>query len=196
MIKIDKKIKKVSLKKKKEVEEQDEIILTDVKLPEDAPARMKTLKSEGKKWYLTVVCHPGTERPFALFCHTNNKEKTVQTSDATDRLRELARRKGILEKYIESNIEKCKAEPNISKLTRTISLCLRHGIAIKNIVAELDKMEDIFVGSFLFQIKKFLGQYIAEGEEAHGEICPECGETLVFSEGCLGCMSCGYSKCS
>lgn len=26
--------------------------------------------------------------------------------------------------------------------------------------------------------------------------CPECGEMLVFSEGCSKCNSCGYSKCS
>jgi len=25
--------------------------------------------------------------------------------------------------------------------------------------------------------------------------CPECGEVLVFSEGCVNCKCCGYTKC-
>jgi ribonucleoside-diphosphate reductase alpha chain len=28
-----------------------------------------------------------------------------------------------------------------------------------------------------------------------GEICPECGGTLVMMEDCATCFSCGYSKC-
>ena len=27
-------------------------------------------------------------------------------------------------------------------------------------------------------------------------ICPECGHTLVFQEGCFKCPICGFSKCS
>jgi len=171
------------------------IKVTNVELPSDAPARMKTLKSEGRKWYLTVVYYPGTETPFALFCHTNNKEKSAPTSDAVDRLLDLARRKGILESHIIATLEKSASEPNISKLTRTISLLLRHGVLIKNIVAELDKMEDIFVSSFLFQIKKFLSQYIQDGAEVEDTKCDKCGGTLIFSEGCMMCRDCGHSKC-
>ncbi len=26
-------------------------------------------------------------------------------------------------------------------------------------------------------------------------ICPDCGDTLWFQEGCVKCNSCGYSKC-
>jgi len=26
-------------------------------------------------------------------------------------------------------------------------------------------------------------------------VCPECGTTLWFEEGCATCHSCGYSKC-
>lgn len=173
----------------------EKVVATDIKLPNDSPARMKVLKAEGKKWYLTVVYHKDTEQPFALFCHTNSKEKSAQTSDAVTRLTNLALSKGILEKHVNETLDKALSEPNVSKLTRVISLLLRHGVLIKNIVYELDNMDDIFVGSFLFQIKKFLAQYIHDGEEVEGEKCTNCGGTLRYSEGCMSCIDCGSSKC-
>ena len=195
MIKIDKKITGISLKKSTDLVPDEKVLATDVKLPDDSPARMKTLRSENKKWYLTVVFHEESKQPFALFVRTNNKEKTAQTSDAMERLEALARRKGILAEHVDKTIEKCEHETNVDKLARMISLCLRHGVAIKNIVACLDEMEDVIVGSFLFQIKKFLSQYIKDGEVVETEKCHECGGTLIFSEGCMMCRDCGSSKC-
>lgn len=193
-MKIDKKIISVGLGQAQKVEKEI-IIPENVVLPDDAPARMKTLRAEGKKWYLTIVYHKETEKPFALFCHTNHHEKSAQTSDAVDRLLLLARNKGISEKYVSSVEDKTHAESNTSKLTRTISLLLRHGVLISNIVAELENVEEIYVGSFLFQIKKFLSNYILDGTIAVGNNCPECDTALVYSEGCFKCPACGHSKC-
>lgn len=193
-IKITKKIINVGLHKPENSLDAEVVLATDVQLPTDAPARMKTLNADGKKWYLTVVYHSSTGRPFALFCHTNNKEKSVSTNIAIDELISLAYSKGILEEHIRKTLDKCEGESNVSKLTRVISLLLRHGVHIKNIVRELDKIDTI-VGSFLFQIKKFLAQYIKDGEKVENSVCPECGGTLVYSEGCMMCTSCGNSKC-
>ena len=33
------------------------------------------------------------------------------------------------------------------------------------------------------------------GEVATGILCPDCGQQIVFSEGCLVCRACGYTKC-
>lgn len=192
---ITKKISKVRLGELAPAVEQTPVIITDVPLPDDAPARVKTLRAEGKKWYVTVTYLPNSEQPFALFCHTNNKEKTAQTDDAVERLIALARSSGILEEHILSLEEKMQHDTNVSKLTRSISLLLRHHVPILNIVRTLDQMESIFVGSFLFQIKKFLSQYIKDGQEVDGEKCTSCGGVLVFSEGCMMCSSCGNSRC-
>jgi len=179
-----------------DTDEQESVIVTDVKLPSDAPARMKTLRADGKKWYMTVVYLPNTEKPYALFCSTNNKEKTAQTSDAVERLIELARFKGILEEHIAKLQEKMSADNNVNKLTRSISLLLRHNVSIVNIVSVLDQMEDIFVGSFLFQVKKFLSAYIKDGQRVEDGKCDDCGsKNVIYVEGCLQCVDCGSGHC-
>ena len=176
--------------------EDEEIILDTVSLPDSAPASMKTLKAEGRKWYLSVVWNEQQTRPFALFVHTNHHEKNVTTSDAIEKLVDLATRKGIPQIYIDEVTDKINGNDNASKIARMISLNLRHGVLIKNIVAVLDTMEDVYVGSFLFQIKKFLASFIKDGESVHGETCKECGShNVVYTEGCKKCVNCSSSFC-
>lgn len=174
----------------------EEVILDTVKMPTSSEASMKILRAEGRKWYLTVVWNDTKTRPQAIFVHTNHHEKTVTTSDATDRLLKLARDKMIPDSIISDAEIKIATDPNITKLTRILSLLLRHGVLIKNIVAVLDSVDNVFVGSFLFQIKKFLASFIKDGEKVEGETCQEChSDKVVFQEGCKICLSCGSSKC-
>jgi len=45
---------------------------------------------------------------------------------------------------------------------------------------------------------KDLGEMIVAGKRLDGEmagVCPDCGELLVYGEGCMSCRSCGFSKC-
>lgn len=173
------------------------ILITDVSLPEESKASVKTLRAEGKKWYVTIAYRDHSDIPFAIFCQTNNREGSTQTSDAIDRFLLLARNSGILEDHVLALEGKMNGDSNVSKLTRVISLLLRHQVPIKNIVLTLDKMDTIFVGSFLFQIKKLLSNYIKNGEKVEGANCTECrGTSLVYSEGCMSCLDCGNSKCS
>jgi ribonucleoside-diphosphate reductase alpha chain len=174
----------------------EEIILDDVKLPDSADASMKTLKAEGRKWYMSVVWADSEKsRPFGLFVHTNHSEKSVLTHDAIEKLTDLARRKGIPEQHVTAVIEKINKDDNASKIARMVSLNLRHGVLIKNIVHVLDGVENAFVGSFIFQIKKYLASFIKDGEVVEGAKCSECGGQMVFEEGCSKCTSCGNTKC-
>lgn len=174
----------------------EEIIKEDVQLPDSSPATVKILKAEGKKWYLTVVYYESNHRPFALFVQTNAHEKNIVSEEAVDVLTKLARKKGIPKRHIDATLDKIQSDNNSTKVARLLSLVLRHGVLIKNIVAALDKVENAYVGSFVFAIKKFLGSYIKDGEKVEDEKCLECGsDKVVFSEGCKKCISCGSSKC-
>jgi hypothetical protein len=77
---------------------------------------------------------------------------------------------------------------------------LRHGVLIRNVVGVLNDIEDVFVGSFLFQIRKHLMSWIKDGEPVEnsngGAVCPECSSNMIYKEGCSLCPNCSYSKCS
>jgi ribonucleoside-diphosphate reductase alpha chain len=181
---------------KDESASDEEIIKEDVELPESAPSTMKTLKAEGKKWYLSVVYHENNKRPFALFVQTNAYEKNVVAEEAVDVLIALARKKKIPKRHIDGVLVKIEKDNNVNKTARLLSFLLRHGVLIKNIVAALDKVESAYVGTFVFAVKKFLSTYVKDGEPVEDAKCSNCGSTtIVFQEGCSVCKSCGSSKC-
>ncbi len=185
------------LSAKDEEDFDEEIIIEDIKVPTQSSAQFSVIKAEGKKWYLTTIMNEGGHRPIAFFVHTNAHEKTVTTSDAVECLLDLARSKGIPQQWIDSTEDKIRGDNNPTKIARCISLNLRHGVLIKNVVNALDDVKEVYVGTFLFQIKKYLSTWIKDGEKVESGACPECGavDSAVYSEGCIKCSNCGYSKC-
>lgn len=173
----------------------EEIILDDIKLPDNLPAQFKTLRAEGRKWYLTVLQDETKTRPVAIFVHTNAHEKSIVANTAVEHLFALARRKKVPEKHLKDVEAKMVVDNNPTKICRTIGLCLRHGVNIKSIVGALDKTECL-VGTFVFHIRKYLASLIKDGDKVAGEKCLECGgESVVYQEGCKVCKNCGSSKC-
>ena len=176
-------------------ESEEEVILEDIKLPDNLPAMLKTLRAEGRKWYLTVILNEQQTNPVALFVQTNHSEKSVLAEDTVERLTVLAREKGIPEKHISDTLVKCQHDSNATKICRMISLNLRHGVLIRNIVGELDKV-DCIAGTFVFHVRKYLASFIKDGEKVQNESCQSCGSTnVVYQEGCKVCANCGSSKC-
>jgi hypothetical protein len=164
-------------------------------LPDSSPASVKILQAEGKKWYVTVVHYENNHLPFALFVQTNAHEKNVVADETVEVLTKLARKKGIPKRLIDNTIEIIVSDNNSTKVARLISLLLRHGVLIKNIVSVLDTVESAYAGSFVFAVKKFLSSYIKDGDIVEGQCCDNCGATLVFESGCSVCKQCGNSKC-
>lgn len=93
---------------------------------------------------------------------------------------------------------------------RLVSLALRSGVYVRDIVRQL---KGIGGEHPIFQKKGLLlsipdavawvleNRYL-KGQEPQSHTksmvrpqCPECGEELVFQEGCFLCHSCGYTKC-
>ena len=83
---------------------------------------------------------------------------------------------------------------NYAKL---ISGVLRHGMPLEKVVSLIDglHLDSETINTWKTGVQRALKQYIADGTKSKGK-CPQCGqENMAYQNGCLTCMSCGYSKC-
>jgi ribonucleoside-diphosphate reductase alpha chain len=95
---------------------------------------------------------------------------------------------------------------------RLVSLALRSGVTVDKVVDQLKGIggeHPVFQeGGLVLSIpdaiarvleRRYLGdRRIRRGNGTPaliGAVCPECGQTISFEEGCMTCHFCGYSKC-
>src|SRR5690606_5574204 len=85
---------------------------------------------------------------------------------------------------------------NYAKL---ISGVLRHGMPIPYVVELIENLNlfDENINTWKAGVVRALKQFVPDGTAAADRKCSNCGDPdgLIFSEGCLECKSCGYSKC-
>ncbi|MBD5627601.1 MAG: vitamin B12-dependent ribonucleotide reductase [Desulfovibrio sp.] len=92
---------------------------------------------------------------------------------------------------------------------RLVSLALRSGVAVRDVVAQIKGIggeHPVFRGKgLLLSIpdaiawvleKRYLkDEHLGQVTDIEAQKCPECGEALLFQEGCLICPACGFSRC-
>ena len=93
---------------------------------------------------------------------------------------------------------------------RLVSLALRSGVEVREIVQQLKGiggenpkfMKKHLVKSipdaiaFVFESRYLQGDHVdVQTASLNKELCPDCGQALVFEEGCHICKSCAYTKC-
>lgn len=94
---------------------------------------------------------------------------------------------------------------------RLVSLALRSGVEVREIVGQLKgiggehpKFQKKYLVqsipdavAYVFENRYLKGQNVAvgNGNALDKPTCPECGEELVFEEGCHICKACGFTKC-
>jgi len=173
--------------------ERGEVVPHQVDLPSEYPMLGRKIVSEGKKWYVSMSYKDKSmKRPFAVFVSTNHREAEVTTFGTMEALNELAEAEGVAIEHIEDNDKKCSGQNNVAKISRTISLLLRHNVKIEKIVKTLDTL-DIPISSLVYRLKKLLMEYVFT--MTNGKKCPICSEKMIFVEGCVKCSSCDYSQC-
>lgn len=82
---------------------------------------------------------------------------------------------------------------NYAKL---ISALLRGGIELDKVIKIIDglQIESNSFNTWKSGIKRALKSFIEDGTTS-SEKCPECGENLIYQNGCKNCPSCGFSAC-
>ncbi len=83
---------------------------------------------------------------------------------------------------------------NYAKL---ISGVLRYQMPIDQVIKMISglQMDSESINSWKVGVERALKKYIQDGTVVQGQVCPNCGEPLIYEEGCMHCRSCGYSKC-
>jgi ribonucleoside-diphosphate reductase alpha chain len=128
--------------------------------------------------YVTVTEYEG--QPFEVFATIGKSGRsTTAKTEAIGRLVSLAFRSGV---HVEKVVEQLKGIGGEHPVFQEGGLVLSIPDAIGRVL-EKRYMKD---GSY----KK--RRY---GNSLLGEICPECGNTISFEEGCIMCHFCGFTKC-
>ncbi|MDR2732304.1 MAG: hypothetical protein LBB36_03700, partial [Fibromonadaceae bacterium] len=190
-----------------------------MKTPPMLPAvRMRQTTPFGHM-HIAVTVDPITKREMEIFAQLG-KAGDVASSDleAISRMVSLSLRiGGSLEDVIDQlmGIGSHMAIPSKDGKVMSLADALGKSLHRYNLAKRTYGLTDILIGKINFDelpaLKDLESQdcFVAEAEEAPKPVaetpttdpnvykakCPECGGILFFSESCVKCMSCGYSKC-
>jgi ribonucleoside-diphosphate reductase alpha chain len=84
---------------------------------------------------------------------------------------------------------------NIGKMT---SALLRHHIHMPSVIRIIEslKLDGDVMGTWKKGMIRMLKKYVKDDSEKGDEACKGCGShNLVYKEGCVNCLDCGWSKC-
>ncbi len=146
--------------------------------PETLEGFTSRMKTGMGQLYVTVTEHEG--QPFEVFATIGKSGRsTTAKTEAIGRLASLALRSGV---KVENVVEQLKGIGGEHPVFQEGGLVLSIPDAIGKVLE-----------------KRYLsdGSYVKSryGNSLLGEICPECGQTISFEEGCMICHFCGFTKC-
>ncbi len=152
--------------------EQKSNILIKKDIPQEADSKRYVVRGKnGEKIYVNVV-KDKNNFPLEVFAKLGNDN--VNDKDYSN----------------ENFLDKLSSWDSVARL---VSLSLRFGIPLSEIVEQLDKSS-----FYSFSLSKIISDILKKYQNIKGfQKCPVCGEyTLKIENGCETCISCGFSKCS
>ncbi|MDE5707812.1 MAG: adenosylcobalamin-dependent ribonucleoside-diphosphate reductase [Alistipes sp.] len=193
----------IDKKKKSAAKEEGAPVL---KRPKSIPADIIRFKNGSENWIAFVGLKDG--RPYEIFTGKNEEDAMYLPPKITKgyiiKVREADGSKRYDFQYVDrygytntiGGISRLFDEEfwNYAKL---ISGVLRHGMPITKVVSLIESLHlnSQTINTWKIGVERALKRYISDGTKTKDK-CPSCGqETMAYQNGCLTCMSCGYSKC-
>jgi len=144
------------------------------KAPEEIKSRRYIESWNGVKFYITVS-ESDDGRPVEVFAN-------------------LPKAAGINANGIFDEDMFLKRYSDKEAICRLVSLALRAGVPLDEVVKQLDK-SSFSMFDLPGIIKRILSKYLDDKQVVTKYVCPNCNSPLHLSSGCFICMDCGYSRC-
>ena len=177
------------------------------KRPQELDCEVIRFQNNKEKWIAFVGIHNG--RPYEIFTGLADDEdglmlpKSVNKGKIIRTFHEETNTKTydfqFINKYgYKTTIEGLshKFNPEFWNYAKLISGVLRYGMPIDQVVKLVSSLQlnNDSINNWKMGVERALKKFIPDGADT-GQKCPHCGETLTFTEGCMKCNNCGYSKC-
>jgi len=180
------------------------------KRPESVPCDIHQISVKGNPWVVLVgkmLDCDGEYVPYEVFAGESSKIKIPKKYVKGSIVKRP--RKTVMSLYdllididgddlVVSDFVETFGNDTHAAFTRVISLSLRSGAPVKFVVEQLQKDKDSDMYSFSRACARVLKKYIKDGEAVTSDkFCSNCKkEGLIYSEGCILCTYCGWSKCA
>lgn len=175
-----------------------------MKRPESIDAKLIRFKNGTENWIAFVGLVD--DRPYEVFTGINNIEDFPIPSTITEgKIIKVKDEFG--KRYDFQYVDKYGYTNRLGGLSRIfnqeywnyaklISALLRGGIELDKVVKIIDGMhfESDTLNTWKNGVKRAIKTFIVDGVTSH-EVCPDCGEHLIYEGGCTICKNCGFSKC-
>jgi ribonucleoside-diphosphate reductase alpha chain len=173
---------------------EDAIVERDApKRPKSLPCHVYKITVKGDQWVVFVGLYK--EHPYEVFAGKVNLVD-IPSTIAEGVLTKVKSGTYVFEyngEILIKDIAKIFESAEQEALTRMISTNLRHGTPVEFIIDQLSKSYGTIV-DFNKAILRALKTYMKE--KKLNKQCPSCGQTLMYKEGCIACIHCGWSKCA
>lgn len=174
--------------------------------PDELDAEVVRFRNNDDYWIAYIGLKEG--KPYEIFTGPEDKdERVLPKSVKKGKLVRVIDKKGKKRYdfcYIESKYGYENTVGGVSHMfnrvywnyAKLISGYLRNNVPIVDTLNVLEGLsfDKESINTWKNGVIRALKKFVANGTKSKS-VCPECGEVLIYEEGCLKCPSCGYSKC-
>ena len=171
------------------------------KRPEELICDIHQVNVKGEKW--TILVGLMEEKPYEVFAGKSKYveiPKKYKRGKITKRVRTTMPSKYDLHFGDDGVIKDIGAvfeNEDFQTAGRLVSALLRHSVAPNFIMEQLTKDQNESLDGFHKVVSRVLKKYVKDGTKVRSDkVCPECKEeSLCYSDGCVICSNCSWSRC-